>query len=268
MSKRSIERTLALAQVALDNALADADLAAALLTFGYDTSRLNQGIALRDAAQTLVQQQRAAYGDLFAAQDVYKTAWQQARAPYIDLIKIARVAFEHDRGARQTLGLATRRRADLAGWHVQAQQFYDGALARADILHQLAIYGITPAMLEAGRQRVATVLACDAARRQRRGGALDATRRRDTALAALESWMRDFLKVAHIALKDRPQLLARLGVAAPAPRRGRAAEPATLTAATSPAAGDRGLASSDTPDGVQPAARRRNGRAALSEHPI
>jgi hypothetical protein len=264
MSRTSIEWKLARAQVAIDNALTEADLAAALATFGYDAARLRQGLALRETAQMLAERQSSEYGDLFTTQDAYVAARQQAHDTYMGFLKIARVAFEDDRGARQTLGLAERRHYDLAGWMRQAQQFYNGALINTNILSQLAAFGITPAALESGRQRVAAVIAANNIRRQRRGSALNATRQRDMAVAALESWMRDFLKVARVALKDRPQLLAQLGVATNTAHRGRqATAPATLAAP-----GDDLAAAprSTEPDALaQPRTVRRNGRTKVGE---
>ena len=44
--KRSIDERLLAAQVAIDNALGDAGVLAALNVFGYDEARLNAGKAL------------------------------------------------------------------------------------------------------------------------------------------------------------------------------------------------------------------------------
>jgi len=66
-SRFSIADRLAHAQLALDNAGADPDIAAALAAYGYAADQLRQGAALRDQARTLAQRQRSAYGGLLAA---------------------------------------------------------------------------------------------------------------------------------------------------------------------------------------------------------
>ncbi len=263
MSTLSMEQKLTRAQIAIDNVLADADLVDALASFGYNTARLHQGSALRETARTMMRQQRAIYGNFFEAQEIYKGARQQMRLGYMDHIKIARVAFKQDRGARQTLGLAAPRRFDLAGLIVQARLFYDAALADTDILSRLATFGITSATLASGHEQVIAVSARDAARQQHKGSAFDATQQRDAAFAALEEWMRDFLKIVHIALKDRPQLLTQLGITAPVARRGRATEPPATMAQRAPVA-DAPAAETPVSPTSEQTPPRRNGRAALS----
>jgi hypothetical protein len=265
ITTRAIGRKLKQAQIALDNARTDADLAEALATFGYNPARLQQGNLLREAAQTHMQRQYALYGNFIAAQDAYKESWRQTRLTYMDYIKIARVALKDDRGVRQVLGLAAPRRYDLAGWITQAQLFYKAALADTDILSRLAIFGITSAMLELGRQQVAMVDAQDATRQQQKGSAFDATRQRDAAFVALEEWMRDFVKSARMALKGRPQLLAQLGITAlAAPRRGRAAAPATPAPENTPAPRKAAAIPSDTLTSDQPPLLHSNGHAVVS----
>lgn len=48
-------------------------------------------------------------------------------------------------------------------------------------------------------------------RRKEDGDAQDATYRRNEAMGAMDQWVRDLRDVARIALRDRPQLLERLG---------------------------------------------------------
>jgi hypothetical protein len=92
------------------------------------------------------------------------------------------------------------------------------------------------------------------------------TRQRDAAFAALEAWMRDFVKVARVALKGRPQLLAQLGLTPQTRRHGRVAEPAATVARGVPDASIPVPAHAVAPAaGEQAAPPRRNGRTTLSE---
>jgi len=52
------------------------------------------------------------------------------------------------------------------------------------------------------------------AQEKERGEAQDATKQRDAAIAALETWLADFKVVARIALQDTPQLLEALNLGA------------------------------------------------------
>jgi hypothetical protein len=255
----SIEERLTLAQVAITNALADLTLQEALAEYGYTTDRFRQGQALRESALALYQRQKGAYGDLFAAADALDAAQRQAHDSYMRHIKVARIALKDDRGAQQTLNLASRRKRTFAGWLAQAQQFYANALADRAILDRLAAFGITQSALATGQLHVEAIGTGDAARHQRKGAAQDATRARDAALAALDAWMSDFVKIARVALQDRPQLLEQLGVAAPARRTSRQPAPVMAPIATML----NGSAESTTASGVaaSSADERRNGYA-------
>lgn len=211
-SRGSIEHQLVDAQVAINNALTDESLQTALAAFGYTSERLQEGKALRDTAWALCQQQKIAYGELFTARDGLKKAHRQAQERYMQCIKVARVALRYDRGAAQKLDLMVQRRRIQAEWIAQAQQFYGNALADPEVLAKLASFGITQELLEQGAQLVDKVDTHYAAQQQRKGTAQDATSARDNALDALNFWMRDFRAIMRVALKDRPQLLEKLGV--------------------------------------------------------
>ncbi|HEX9372025.1 MAG TPA: hypothetical protein VF897_13510, partial [Roseiflexaceae bacterium] len=217
-NRTSIEKQLTLAQVAINNALGDPSLYAALSAYGYNADRLQQGYALREKVRALHQRQKGEYGDLFRATDALEAAQRQAHDTYMRYVKVARVVLKNDRGAQQKLNLSAQRKRNLSGWLEQAQQFYTNALADSGILDSLAEFGITQALLEAGRRQMDVVGASDAQRRQCKGAAQDATRLRDEAVAALEAWMSDFMQIARVALQDRPQFLEKLGLAATAGR--------------------------------------------------
>jgi hypothetical protein len=107
------------AQVAIEAVLADPKLQDALAPYGYDTTRVLQGKALREQTLALVQQQRASVGDKFAATDSRAAAQEQAHVAYMRHVALARIALRDDRGAAQKLDLSARKRTQ-AGWLLQA----------------------------------------------------------------------------------------------------------------------------------------------------
>ena len=210
----TIEQQLTAAQVAIDNARAEAEIKTALAEVGYDDMRLQQGRALYERALALHQRQRAEYGEQYAASEALTAAWEQAETSYIRCIKIARVALKNDRGAAQQLDLNGQRKQSLSGWLVQARQFYANALSAPDILAKLEPYGLTRAKLEAGQAEVGAVEAANLAQQKERGEAQTATKARDAALDELNEWMSDFVALARVALDEQPQRLEKLGVVA------------------------------------------------------
>jgi hypothetical protein len=252
----TIEKRLAQAKIAISNALADPTLRTALEAYGYTASRLQQGNALREQVRTFYEQQKGEYAELFAASDALEAAQQQAKGTHMRYVKVARVALKDDRRASQKLDLATQRKRPRAGWVAQAHQFYTHALSDAAILDRLADFGITQAMLEAGRQQVDAVSEYEVTRQQRQGAAHDATRARDEMIAALDTWMKDFTKIARVAFEGRPQFLEKLGIKARATRAART----PASAAPSEVAFDI-EATTPVHDSAPPAPERRNGHA-------
>lgn len=199
---KSIDAQLLAAGVAIDTVLGDSGMQAALALYGYDAERMRAGRALYKRALALYQQQRAGYGDSYAAIDARNAAQAQARAAYMRHLAVARVALCGDRGAAQALGLAHARKESHAGWLSQAQQFYANALADSAIGQRLAPYGATTSQLMNAQALVATVAAKLAAQQAAREAAQALTQQRDAALAALRAWMRDFRAIARVALGD------------------------------------------------------------------
>jgi hypothetical protein len=252
-----IEARLALAQIAIANAIADPDLSAALAAYGYTTERLKEGSKLRERAHTLHQRRIIEYGNLLAASDAHEQAQRQAQDSYMRQVKVARIALKNNRGALQKLSLVGVRKRAQFGWLAQAQQFYANALSEPEILARLNAFGISQAQLASSQSQLNLVAASHATRQQRKGAAQDATHQRDLAIAALHSWMGDFVKVARVALQDRPQLLEKIGVPAHKRRAARSSTlPPTLAADTLvPVAA------------APPEPERRNGKPALNGQP-
>ncbi len=209
---KSMDARLLAAQVAIDNALNNADVQTYLAGYGYDSTRLNEGKTLLAAAQQLHQKQTAEYGEQFAATTALQSAWEQADAEYMRCVKVARVALKSDRSADQKLALDGKRKVTISGWIVQAKQFYANALTDASILAKLMQYGITQQKLQAGQQQVAQVESANIAQKKEKGEAQQATQERDAAIEKLDDWVSDFIAIARVALEEKPQLLEKLGI--------------------------------------------------------
>jgi len=200
-----IEARLVAAQVAIDTVLGDPGLQALMAAHGYDAARMRQGQVLREQALALYQQQRAGYGDRFAATDARASAHAQTHAVYMRHVAIARVALRGDRGAAQKLNLATARKRTQAGWLIQAQQFYANALGDSTIAQKLAGYGVAREQLADAQRMVAAVAGGLVVQQTTKDSAQALTKDRDAALAALNRWMRDFRAIARVALADQPR---------------------------------------------------------------
>lgn len=212
LSNETIERQLVTARVLIANTRANNDIRDALAAHGFTDARLEEGETLSDNLSALCQRKTNHYGGLRGANDALNAADKQAQETYRTHVKLARVAFQGDRGMLQTLHLLGPRKRTLAVWLGQARDFYATALASPDIAARLAAFTISHEQLEAGMQQTEMVFERHAASRQQRGLAQESTRDRNIAARELESWMSDFKMIARVALKSRPQLLEQFGI--------------------------------------------------------
>ena len=136
-TKFSIEDRLLRAQVAIDNALNDPEILAALTFYGYDEAQLQQGKTLYENTVALHQQQKREYGEQFEATEQLNNLLDEADVKYRDAVKVARIALREMHGKWQSLAITGRRKVSLSGWMEQAQQFYANALSDPDVMTAL-----------------------------------------------------------------------------------------------------------------------------------
>lgn len=200
------------AQVAIDNALSNAEVQNYLSELGYTPERIQEGKALYEAAVAGQGQRTSEYADQLGATAALEEARTKANKTYMRFLRIARVAFKDNVSATSALKMNGDRKKSLSGWLLQAGEFYDQALSRPEILNRLAEYNITAEKLEAGKAEVEAVKAANTAQETEKSEAQEATQLRDRALDALDDWLDDFLAIARIALEDSPQLAESLGL--------------------------------------------------------
>ena len=212
MKNNTIDAKLLNAQVAIDNAMDSAVISTALAPFSYDKKKLQAGKTLYEKAQALHTRQKKEYGEQYAATDGLEAARSRADKIYMRHLKLARIALETNGKAMEALQLNGRRKKTYSGWIQQTKQFYDNALASAEISTTLATLGIKKTVLTAGQAAVREVQTLLKAQLKEKSEAQTATEERDKALEALMDWMSDFTTIARIAFKDDPQQLEMLGI--------------------------------------------------------
>jgi hypothetical protein len=218
-SRAAIEERLASAQQAIEGAINDDVIQSALADYGYSLERLEEGKALHTSALALHKDQQVRYGDLFKARDALTTFEQQAQDTYMRHVRVARVVYMKDRGTLHKLGLTSVRKRTLAGWLLQADQFYTNALQDPAIASALAAHKLSAQQLEAGKTQISEIAARRIARNGHQGMAKAATSSRDKALDALEQWLIAFKAMARVALEDQPHTLEKLGLTRASARR-------------------------------------------------
>lgn len=210
-SRLSITQRLSLAHTAIANALADPEMIALLTPYAYDETRLQEGLALYQEAAALFHASLTEQGEkLGATADLYDR-WSESRELLADQMARARIALRGKTAALLTLRLNQRRARRQAEWIVQARHFYAGALNDQEIMDALATMSITRQDLLDGLEAVNAFEQARQRQAKESGDTQGAFQARNEAQAALDRWVRDFRDIARLALRNRPQLIERLG---------------------------------------------------------
>ncbi len=207
-SVHSIAERLNASRLAVQNSLSDPEVLALVSAYGFTADKLNAGGALYAAALKAVDARQAAAGAQQDATASLQKAEAAAREAYQSLAKTARAVV--DRGGLIRMGLSGIEPHATAAFLAAAYTLFDNAVA----LPILKEFGFDAARLAAGRSQVAAYDQANQKQEAAKGAAQQATRDQEAALEAMEAWTAQYLKIARVALHERPQLLEKLGVTA------------------------------------------------------
>ena len=210
--KNALSERLITANVAISNALSDAQIGQLLGEYGYQTVKISEGKGLYEAAEAAVKKQVAAYGDQKDATARLSAAEKEAKKAYQNLAQVARAAFVRDKAKLAVLGLNSAMPSALPLFITMATALFDNASHTAEITDVLASYGYTVEKLSKERGKIVELTAANQAQESAKGAAQQATFEQNKAMEALDYWMGGFVKVAKVALREQPQLLEKLGI--------------------------------------------------------
>ena len=207
-----ISERLAKANVAISNALSDAQIGKLLGEYGYQTQKLSEGKALCEAADAAIKKQVANHGDQKDSTSRLLSAEKTARVAYQNLAQVARAAFQRDKAKLSALGLDNPMPKPLPLFITMATTLFDNASHTAEIADILKSYGYNADKLSKERGKIVELSAANQAQEAAKGSAQQATFEQNKAMEALDYWMGCFVKVAKVALREQPQLLEKLGI--------------------------------------------------------
>ncbi len=208
--RNTIAEQLNAAQLAIANTLGDAEILSLVAGHGYPAETMSQGRELYEAAVSAVNAQRAAAGaqqDATQQEDeARKIAWDAYQA----LAKVARAIFADDKARLETLGLRGSMPQATAAFIAAATTLFDNA----EGIPELAAYGYDAAKLASERAKIAAYAEANNRQEAAKGAAQQSTREQDEALKALNEWLAQYVKIAKVALREKAQLLEKIGVVA------------------------------------------------------
>ena len=205
-STLSINDQLGAAKLTIDASLADPEIKELVGAYGYNDQKLAAGKQLYETAHAAVTAQGIAESAQLAASDALAAAQTQAVDAYQALAKVARATLAPS--ALPGLNLGGRMPQGTNAFCAAAGQLFDAAAS----LGSLAEYGYDPAKLSAERAKVTAYADANRLQETAKGQAVTATREQNAALTALNQWTAQYIKIARVALRAKPDLLKRLGV--------------------------------------------------------
>jgi len=228
-SKFTIAQQLNAAQLAIMNSLADPEIKTAVGQFGYTTAKLNTGKALYEAALAAYNAAKSQRGDQKAATAALNAARIQARDAYQALAQVARSALSE--ADLTTLGLTGKEPRGTAAFIAAAYTLFENAKT----VEGLADFGYDAERLAAELAKITAYDQANQAQELAKGARQQSTQDQEAALAAMNDWVAQYLKIAKVALRGKKQLLEKIGVIArtgkTAAQRGAAAKAAATRAA-------------------------------------
>lgn len=196
----------------INNSLNDENIKQTVGQFGYTEPKLTEGQTLLGTVETLQQNQSKEYGEQYQAKSELDIKRKQTHGGYMDLITICRIALRDDVGAQQGLGLNQTRKASYSGWLAQALLFCNNLIANPDYTLKLEQFGQNIEKIQTIKTAILETQVLNEKYNSEKGEAQQATKDRDKKIDELNQWISDYTKIVRIALKDRPQLLEKLGI--------------------------------------------------------
>jgi hypothetical protein len=235
-AKNSIADQLEEARRVLDGARdGGPELAARLAQVGYDTAALSAGRTLYEASGGAVTAAFSERGDQFGATTTVTALRKKVEGQYKTLEQIATTVFKDKPDATKSLGLgdgqkarprkaattadgaaieppASRLSNAQAAFFVRARILYGNALKDQDIAAELAKVGYSQTRLEAEFGDLTALEVADTKQESEKAEAKGSTAAQKAALTQLNDWISRFSGIVVPALKDRPELLEKMGL--------------------------------------------------------
>lgn len=180
--------------------------------FNMNTENINTGLAKLDKLMAADKQKTEARGKQLEYRVALETLFAEVHPAYMSHVKLAKVKVQRvpERVAR--LMLLEPRKTRINDWLRQADTFYTNLLLDTEMVDQFGTNAITVEKLNASYLRIKEVEQAYNAYNEAKGLAQAALEDRDALLVDFDAWMKEFIVICKIALRQYPQLLEALGI--------------------------------------------------------
>ncbi len=228
---------IVIAKSYLENVITDPYIKEQIKLRGYDDKRLEEGSALQKIADENRQNQLRIRDKSKSLNKQLQNKLATMLKDFTNDIRLLRSAFFRNIGMKERLHLYGERKRTIPGYLEQARTFYNTILKEQDVLEQLAKLNITNETIQEKLKEINELEKDFIAFKEANKGAQESTDEYNKDYEKLHDWIRVFQNACRIVLKERPQLLEKVGllVRSTKPRRKGTAAPAAegTTAETS-----------------------------------
>ena len=209
-TKFSFDDYLKKVAILIGNSLGDPAIVRATSRFGYDMSRIKEGKRIYNGVVDVNERQNKAQDKKVELHNKRREQHLAVKKKYMKILQIARIAFDKDLIACKVLCLDGAREVALDLWINQVSLFANNLLRESKWLMILKKYGIvrkeiSDLLSELEKLRLYAI-ACEIAK----SNAKQLTVEKRGRLSELQKWVSDYLKIAKIALDDKPELYKKL----------------------------------------------------------
>lgn len=213
--ERPMGERLSIFRQSITNVLGTPDLKTRLEFRGYPEAALVAAQKMGEQAADLFANQVKEYGEQYAATEIYSKAGETLRTEIRDFRTIARVVFKADRDAQKALLLDEELVRNFDGFRTQVDTILKNTLGSKTIPTKTVKFGYTEGHFEEMLAALNGLPEMKRVRDDEQREAQEATRARDQVIAKMDDWYVDFMAIAPVAVKDRPELMELLNVTVP-----------------------------------------------------
>ncbi len=209
-TKLSFEEFMIKVAELIGNTLSDPNIMEAISRFGYDLKRIKEGENIYRRVIDVNESQNNALERKVKIHEERRRLHLAVKKKYMKMLQISRIAFDKDLIIRKALKLDGPREVNLDAWLNQVSLFGNRLIGEKGWAQNLKEYGITDKeilLLLGELDKLRTVsLDCEKSKEVSK----KETSAKRELLKELQECVSDYLKIAKIALDEKPELLSKL----------------------------------------------------------
>jgi hypothetical protein len=182
-----------------------------IVEYGYGPVIIQEGRDMHTEFHGSVQEQVQMRQEVRAQNILTRSAFGTAYSSYLELVDMLRTHLSRDRATAFILGLPGQRERKPQAFITQATYFYKTLIGNDTVFNRITKYQLTREKLQAAFDLVIDYQEEFRKKEDANGAMQRATAKRNENFANFFKWVREFEKACRAALKDRPQLIERLG---------------------------------------------------------